>query len=326
MLEKGVYDKQCVNIMNKNWWNDMEKWLKNKTAIFEKVISESYSFSEVARKLWMSENGISAKYIKTKIKKENLDISHFDPYKNSKMRKKVQVVNTHCTHPECGIEHGGKYGSGRFCSSKCAKGYSTYLKREEINNKVSDTLKIKNKKDDKECKECKKLFAPSARRKTFCSRNCARINNIPKFIEAGKNSIAISIASGTHKGWAPRTGLSFAEKYYKDQLDKSGYKEKYIINHPISQMDLGMDKPYCYYIDFYFPELRLCLEIDGKQHLHEDRMESDKIRDSFLAKAGYEMYRIPWMGIKTQPDLIKTEENVKTLLSFLENKNTKPAE
>lgn len=61
------------------------------------------------------------------------------------------------------------------------------------------------------------------------------------------------------------------------------------------------------------------------QNMHEDRMESDKIRDSFLAKAGYEMYRIPWMGIKTQPDLIKTEENVKTLLSFLENKNTKPA-
>lgn len=24
----------------------------------------------------------------------------------------------------CGIEHDGKYGSGRFCSSKCSRGFS----------------------------------------------------------------------------------------------------------------------------------------------------------------------------------------------------------
>lgn len=32
------------------------------------------------------------------------------------------------------------YGSGRFCSMKCAKSYSTSLKRKEINKKVSETL------------------------------------------------------------------------------------------------------------------------------------------------------------------------------------------
>jgi len=41
----------------------------------------------------------------------------------------------------CGNEHDGFYGSGRFCSSKCARGFSTKAKRKEINEKVSQKLK-----------------------------------------------------------------------------------------------------------------------------------------------------------------------------------------
>ena len=33
-----------------------------------------------------------------------------------------------------------KYGSGRFCSAKCARGFSTKSKRDEINKKVSEKL------------------------------------------------------------------------------------------------------------------------------------------------------------------------------------------
>lgn len=40
----------------------------------------------------------------------------------------------------CQEIHYGDYGSGRFCSSKCARGFSTKLKRVEINEKVSKTL------------------------------------------------------------------------------------------------------------------------------------------------------------------------------------------
>jgi hypothetical protein len=41
----------------------------------------------------------------------------------------------------CKKEHNGFYGSGRFCNAKCARGYSTYNKRKEINDKVSKKLK-----------------------------------------------------------------------------------------------------------------------------------------------------------------------------------------
>lgn len=40
----------------------------------------------------------------------------------------------------CGSEHIGNYGSGRFCSKKCARGFSTKSKRREINEKVSKLL------------------------------------------------------------------------------------------------------------------------------------------------------------------------------------------
>ena len=40
----------------------------------------------------------------------------------------------------CGKEHTGTYGSGRFCSLKCSRGFSTKNKRAEINEKVSKTL------------------------------------------------------------------------------------------------------------------------------------------------------------------------------------------
>jgi len=40
----------------------------------------------------------------------------------------------------CSNEHDGKYGSGRFCSSKCARGFSTKARRVELNNRVSKSL------------------------------------------------------------------------------------------------------------------------------------------------------------------------------------------
>jgi 5-methylcytosine-specific restriction endonuclease McrA len=40
----------------------------------------------------------------------------------------------------CQKEIDGSYGSGRFCSVKCARGFSTKDNRQSINNKVSKTL------------------------------------------------------------------------------------------------------------------------------------------------------------------------------------------
>ena len=44
------------------------------------------------------------------------------------------------TCEKCDVEIQVKYGSGRFCSSKCARSFSTKSERTEINLKVSKAL------------------------------------------------------------------------------------------------------------------------------------------------------------------------------------------
>jgi hypothetical protein len=53
----------------------------------------------------------------------------------------MEVRKMNCEN--CNEEHDGSYGSGRFCSSYCARCFSSKEKREEINKKVSQTLKQK---------------------------------------------------------------------------------------------------------------------------------------------------------------------------------------
>jgi len=64
----------------------------------------------------------------------------------------------------CNKEHDGSYGSGRFCSEKCAKGFATKINREQINKKVSETLRKKNIHSNGViliCLLCKKEFEVS---------------------------------------------------------------------------------------------------------------------------------------------------------------------
>lgn len=80
----------------------------------------------------------------------------------------------------CGKIHDGSYGSGRFCSSKCSRGFSTKSKRSEINESVSKKLKgtfngkpaYENIK--KICAECGKEFEIDHKHRSqiYCSHAC----------------------------------------------------------------------------------------------------------------------------------------------------------
>jgi hypothetical protein len=82
----------------------------------------------------------------------------------------------------CGCKHDGSYGSGRFCSTKCSRGFSTKAKRKEINEKVSKSLKEKShfhgKLKKKEiyheivCKGCKTTFSTLNINQKYCSKIC----------------------------------------------------------------------------------------------------------------------------------------------------------
>ena len=65
---------------------------------------------------------------------------------------------------------------------------------------------------------------------------------------------------------------------------------QYVLNKPIKRLD-----GHCYFLDFYIEvnDYMLDLEIDGKQHTYDDRVESDKRRDEYLTSVGYVVYRVP---------------------------------
>lgn len=100
----------------------------------------------------------------------------------------------------CGNEHNGTYGSGRFCSNKCAKGFSTKDKREEISKKISKFLT----KDPyiKICPECNKEFKTKRKEKKFCSRSCNTIYYNKKTKHSGetKNRISKSVLQNYKEG------------------------------------------------------------------------------------------------------------------------------
>ncbi len=47
-----------------------------------------------------------------------------------------------------------------------------------------------------------------------------------------------------------------------------------------------------YIVDFYCPELKLIIEVDGESHFSEDAQAYDKIRDKFMLELGLTTIRI----------------------------------
>lgn len=60
----------------------------------------------------------------------------------------------------CGKEHDGSYGSGRFCSQKCARSFSTSKNRKNINKKVSKKMlgRINGPKSEQAVNKWRKTF------------------------------------------------------------------------------------------------------------------------------------------------------------------------
>lgn len=84
---------------------------------------------------------------------------------------------------KCEKEHNGQYGSGRFCSSTCARSFSSKEKRSLINEKIS--LKLKgtgNPKITKECPVCTTTFIVNynKRNQIHCTKKCASDSEIVK--------------------------------------------------------------------------------------------------------------------------------------------------
>ena len=203
----------------------------------------------------------------------------------------------------CNKEHDGSYGSGRFCSSKCARAFSTKIKRKEINEEVS--LKLK-KNLDYFCKDCgKKLIKKTIT--DYCS-NCY----LTKYNKVFSIEVRTKI-SNANKGrsrWnIHRNQISYAERFWKKVLEnnKIDFKREVAIKQ--------VDEQHCYFLDFVIGNIDL--EIDGKQHKDADRIISDTKRDAYLTSLGFRVYRIEWNEINSTTGKLLMKEKIRKFLIFI---------
>lgn len=65
---------------------------------------------------------------------------------------------------------------------------------------------------------------------------------------------------------------------------------------------LRKDKRGRYYLDLYWPDLKLVVEIDGIHHAWTENIVGDALRQNSLAIAGDTVLRVPLLGLRLAPD------------------------
>ena len=220
----------------------------------------------------------------------------------------------------------GNYGSGRFCSSACARAFSTKGKRKDINAKVSLKMTgmvsprkgtgVRNRISEKIiCVKCDSEFIAKHSMQTVCSRECHRKHKTIEQNLKSSNSMKTRVENGTHVGWQSRKVRSYAEKFFETVLVNN--EIKFDTEYKIKKRDLGFEDSSNYFLDFYLTDFNVDLEIDGKQHEYPDRKESDKIRDEALNKFGIKVYRIKWKNPNNESNKEYIKNEIEKFLKFI---------
>jgi len=207
---------------------------------------------------------------------------------------------------KCNKEHRGTYGSGRFCSSKCA--HSRIITDEwksRIKRVLTTRLLVK-----KTCSECKNLFETKKESQKYCSKSCAAINTAKVTLEQKRvwvrNSTIKRYAAGDSSiGWKTRSKsfMSYPEKYFT-QVFKS-WSPKYNFN-------VGK-----YFIDFAFIDKMIAVEIDGRRHDDKDIKTKDNTRTKFLESKGWNVLRIKWINPINELDRNRLKHQIDSVTKML---------
>ena len=78
--------------------------------------------------------------------------------------------------------------------------------------------------------------------------------------------------------------MSYPEKCFQKMLEDNGLDKKHLIYREYSVFP--------YFIDFAFINEKIAVEIDGSQHLEEERKKRDNEKDKLLASNGWKILRI----------------------------------
>ena len=96
--------------------------------------------------------------------------------------------------------------------------------------------------------------------------------------------------------WRKKNSPSYPEQVFIKFLKEKEYDKHYYIERECPVFP--------YYIDFAFVNEKVAVEIDGSQHLDEERSKKDKEKDELLKSQGWCIIRISEDVVKTDWDII----------------------
>lgn len=199
-----------------------------------------------------------------------------------------------------------------ICGRKCSKyGIKNHLKEkhfdyptEEKYRKISETYKIRYSegkiKSYWKGKSTKHLWSYEAKQKM-------------------SNSMKLAHLEGRANNWQDSKKIdnkSYPEILFEKLIDLNLSDKNYVYN-------LRFGK---YSLDFAWPHLKKCIEIDGDQHyFNQERIEHDKIRDIYVLSRGWKVLRVRckdlYNNINEYINIAKDfiEEDIEHLEDNLEN-------
>lgn len=127
-----------------------------------------------------------------------------------------------------------------------------------------------------------------------------------------RNKMIAAYKSGKQTGWAfinkDINRRSYPEKWFiKNVIEKYNLNSKYTIKEKFS---FGK-----YFLDFAIIDMKIDLEIDGQQHFRTDEaIEHDKERDKFVSDNDWKVYRIAWIELKNDREIV-----IKNFLEWLDS-------
>lgn len=122
-------------------------------------------------------------------------------------------------------------------------------------------------------------------------------------------TVSDNIRVGKQNGWTKFK--SYPELFFEEVL-----RNHNLLENCIQQYHMPNGKRN-YFLDFFFPDKKLDLEIDGAQH--KFRKESDIRRDSFLKECGLTIYRIKWNSVNSKKGSLLMKKKISDFLEFYNN-------
>ena len=249
---------------------------------------------------------------------------------------------------QCGNEHDGSYGSGRFCSYLCKMHYISAQSAKSRKTTKFPRINGRLPYGTWKCNKCNLIFETkqqlkehnhqkhpipkgSSWNKGLTKETDERVKLSGKtYSDRVKTGQIIPVWKGKHLSKQHRLNTSLGMKKsisngialgWKSQK-KQSYPEIYWTNvlksHNVNFEYQKLVPKYRYFLDFEISldnGLKIDLEIDGKQH--DDRKNNDELRDKRNRQLGYLIYRVKWNNVSTEIGQMKMQAKINQFFWWL---------